>query len=270
MSQTFPYPRLCTLPRRVLPFLCIFIATVATSTCAAEVVAPQEPVMSGASADEVAEVVAGLIADVIPRRYERTKDWGRTKRITTGVRSSGNFFEFDIHRRKTEVKHGVWKRYRVAMVDPDKTLDVRIENLRSAGPGRIACTLLVAAKLDGWARAKVYNRGIHLIALEAVCETKVRLRLDVEVAIEAAPSAYLTGIAVRPVVTGARLKLDDFRLTRVSDVRGPIVRELGDGLRHLIEDELDGPKLVAKLNRSIEKRHDRLQLTPERLLGLSD
>jgi hypothetical protein len=53
----------------------------------------------------------------------------------------------------------------------------------------------------------------------------------------------------------------------VSDVSGPIVRELGDGIKSLIEDELNGPKLTAKLNRSIEKRRDRLVFTPEMLLG---
>ena len=63
------------------------------------------------------------------------------------------------------------------------------------------------------------------------------------------------------------MKLDNFRLTRISDLRGSLVHELGDGLRHLIDDELTGPKLVAKLNHSIEKRRDRLIFTPKMLLG---
>jgi hypothetical protein len=37
----------------------------------------------------------------------------------------------------------------------------------------------------------------------------------------------------------------------------------------LIEDELNGPKLADKLNRSIEKRRDRLVFTPDMLLGVS-
>jgi hypothetical protein len=239
-------------------------------TAMAEGAHASDVAFGGLAPDAIAQAVARLIADAIPRDYERHKDWGRTKRITSGVRSSGNFFDFDVYRRKTEVKHGVWKHYRVVLVDPDQHLDVRIDHLRSAGPGRIACTLLVSTKLHGWARAKVYNRGVHLIALEAECDASLRLSLDVEVAIEAAPSIYLAGFALRPEVIAGRLLLDDFRLTRVSDLSGPLVRELGDGLRHLVEHELDGPTLAAKLNRSINKRRDRLQLTPERLLGLSD
>jgi hypothetical protein len=223
---------------------------------------------SGPSAEEISQIAARLIAEAIPREYERSKDWGRTKSITTGLRSSGNFFDFDIHRRKNAVKHGVWKKYRVVLVEPEKNLLVKIDNLRSIEPGRIALTLSVSARLHGWARAKVYDRGIHLIALEAEADSSIRLSLDAEISLESVPTtSWLPGVAIRPVIKDARLALDEFRLTRISDLRGSIARELGDGLRHLIEDELSGLKLTAKLNRSIEKRRDRLQFTPDMLLG---
>jgi hypothetical protein len=224
---------------------------------------------AAASPDKIAAAVAEIIADAIPREFERKKDWGRQKEVTTGVRSSGNFFKFDVHRTKTAVNHGVWKHYRATLVDPEQNLQVRIDNLRSVAPGRIAFTLFVTAKLHGWGHAKVYDRGIHLIALEAETDAKVSLWLDCEIALETAPASFLTGIAVRPQITAARMKLDEFRLTRVSDVSGPVVRELGDGIKHLIEDELNGPQLADRLNRSIEKRRDRLVFTPEMLLGVT-
>jgi hypothetical protein len=239
------------------------------SAFAQATISQRPPAAAAVSPDATAQVVARMIADAIPRQYERTKDWGRTKRITTGLRSSGNFFEFDVHRQKSEVKHGVWKHYRATLVEPQQNLLVRIDHLRSLAAGKIAFTLFVTTKLHGWGRAKVYDRGIHLIALEAEADAKVSLWLDCEIALETAPSSFLAGIAVRPQVTAARMSLDEFRLARVSDVSGPLVRELGDGLRHLIEDELNGPKLAAKLNHSIEKRRDRLVLTPETLLGTS-
>ncbi len=149
--------------RRLLQFL---LLTIACSTAAATFAAPPPASTAATSVapEIISQVAARLIADAIPREYERSKDWGRTKRITTGLRSSGNFFDFDIHRRKTAVKHGVWKKYRVTLVEPDKNLTVRIENLRTIAPGRVALTLVVNARLHGWARAKVYDRGIHLIA----------------------------------------------------------------------------------------------------------
>jgi hypothetical protein len=86
--------------------------------------------------------------------------------------------------------------------------------------------------------------------------------------VESVPtSTYVPGIALRPLVTKAQLKLENFRLKRISDLRGSLAHELGDGLRHLIDDELAGPKLVSKLNRSLEKRRDKLVFTPDMLLG---
>lgn len=251
--------------RRIHQFMLGIALAIATANC--DAVAQTAPSPATVSVDKTAQIVAAMIADAIPREYDRKQDWGRTKEVTTGLRSSGNFFKFDIHRTKSTVNDGVWKHYQAALMEPQENLVVRVDNLRSIEAGKIAFTLFVTSKLHGWGRAKVYERGVHLIALEADADAKVSLWLDCEVALEMAPSSFLTGIAVRPQVTAARMSLDEFRLNRVSDVSGPIVRELGDGIKRLIEDELNGPKLAAKLNHSIEKRRDRLVFTPEMLVG---
>lgn len=223
---------------------------------------------AGVAPELLSQAAAKIIAAEIPREFERKKDWGRTKEVTTGVRSSGNFFKFDIHRQTSEVNHGIWKHYRLTLVDSDKNLDVKIEGLRTLESGRVALTLNVAAKVHGWARAKVYDRGIHIVALEAEGDTNIRLSLDAEIGVESVKSdSFLPGYAIDPVVTAARLKFDDFRLTRISDVRGTLAHELGIVLREAVEDELKGQKLANKINHSINKHRDRLQLTPEMLLG---
>ena len=255
-------------PVQRLHSLAVIVFACSTATAAYAESPPTSTATGGVAPEMISQIASRLIADAIPREYERSKDWGRTKRITTGLRSSGNFFDFDIHRRKTDVNHGVWKKYRVTLVEPDQNFAVRIENLRTTAPGRFAFTLFVNARLRGWARAKVYDRGIHFIAVEAEGRSNVRLRLDTEITLETvSANPFLPGLAIRPVVTAAQLHLDDFRLTRISDLRGALAHELGDALRHIIKDELSGPNLVAKLNRSIEKRRDRLEFTPDMLLG---
>jgi hypothetical protein len=115
---------------------------------------------------------------------------------------------------------------------------------------------------------KVYESGIHIIALEAEGDTGFRLALDAEVGIQPVKtSAFLPGYALAPVVTDARLKFEDCRLTRISDVGGSFAHEVGVILREAAEDELKGNKLTDKINHSIDKHRDRLQLTPEMLLG---
>ena len=79
----------------------------------------------------------------------------------------------------------------------------------------------------------------------------------------------LPGLELRPVVTDARLKFDDFKLTRISDVRGAVAKELGELLRKELQKKLSGPKLVDRFNRALQKHPERLRLSPDMLLGKS-
>src|SRR3954451_12547180 len=188
--------------------------------------------LTGVTPELVAQIVSPLIAEAIPREYEGKKDWGKTKRVTTGVRSEGNFFRFDMHRKLEEVNDGAWKKYKLTLVEPDKNLTVRIDNLRSLDSGRYALTLFVAAKVHGWARATVYEHGVHVVSLEAEGDTSIRLWIDAQVGVESVPSSLLIpGVELHPTVTDARLTFDEFQLKRISDVKGPVAHELGILLR---------------------------------------
>jgi hypothetical protein len=227
----------------------------------AETVAPSPPTtekpLVDAARDSLAWTFARLIEDAIPAHYDKQKDWGKTKNITVGVRNEG----FKLKRLKKPVKHGVWKHYQVWQVNPDENLRARIENLRTLDGGRVGFTLVLSAKLDLWARAKIYQYGVHLIALEVEGQTGFDLAIDCEVGARLKGGDDDTRVAVEPKVNGASLTLHSFRLNRVSDAKGPLVRELGDEIKKLVERELQGPKLAAKLNRAIDKKRDRLEFS---------
>ncbi len=230
---------------------------------------PAITALAGISPEMIAPIIGPIIEEVIPRTYEGSKDWGKTTTIKQ-LHSDGNFFKFDIHRQPREVNDGVWKKYKLELVDPDKNLTVRIDNLHATESGQYALTLFVAAKIHGWARTTVYEKGVHVISLEAEGDTSIRLWLDADVGIETVKSSLLVpGIELRPTITDAKLKFDDFRLTRISDVKGALAHDLGGLLRHALEKELSGPKLVDKLNHSLEKHPEKLRFTPDMLLGKS-
>jgi len=254
--------------RRFAAAFCVLVAAFA-----AIVQAPAGPALTaltGVTPELVGQILGPIIAESIPREFKGSKDWGKTSRITSGVRSSGNFFDFNIHRKTSEVNDGVWKKYRLTLVEPEKNLTVRIDNLHSIDNGKYALTLFVAAKVHGWARTAVYESGVHIISLEAEGDTSVRLWIDADVTFDTVKSTtFIPGVELKPVVTDAKLKFDDFKLTRISDVRGTVAHEMGIFLREAIEKELKGPKLVEKLNRSLQKHPEKLRLAPDTLLGKS-
>ena len=194
----------------------LLVLSVVTGARAAD--AP--PTVGGLPSEAVARVVGGMIADAIPREYEKYKDWGNTKQITTGLEFKGHPWDPKIDRRKSEVNDGVWKHYRVTLVEPEKNLSVRVENLRSLDAGQVGFTLNVTAKVHGWAQARVFGDGVPLGTYTGEGDSMVNLTIDGEIALETTPSAFLTGVAIHPHVTAARVRLDDFRLTRIGEIKG--------------------------------------------------
>jgi hypothetical protein len=249
---------------RVIAFLVVAAAIAKASA------GPALSTFTGVTPEMVAQLVTPLIAEAMPREFKGEKDWGKTKVVTTGVRSEGNFFRFDIHSKKKEANDGIWKKYRVTLIEPEKNLEIRIDNMHRLDSGKYALTLFVAAKVHGWARAVVYEHGVHVISLETEGDAAIRLWVDAEVSAETVQSStFIPGLELRPVVTDARLKFDDFKLTRISDVRGAVAKELGDLLRKELQKKLSGPKLVDRFNRSLQKHPERLRLSPDMLLGKS-
>jgi len=216
----------------------------------------------------LADSLASIVREAVPREYEKKKNWGHTKRITTGVTSDGPLYKMKLHRRKKHVNHGTWKHYRVWFTptdekSPQKNLRVTVENLHSLEAGGVGLRLVVDAKLEGWAQMRHYNRGIHVITLTAEGVSELRITLDCEVRMKMTAK----GMAIDPQVTKATLDLRDFDLTRLGEVEGKLAHELGRGMRSMVEDQLDSPRLTAKLNRAIDKKRDRLVLSSAKLWG---
>ncbi len=233
--------------------------------CLGNGAAAQSPPDSSQQA--LAATLSRLIENAIPLEYDKQQDWGATTDIPVGLRTEGGGLKLRIKKRERAVNHGVWKHYTLRLVEPQQNLHVQLVELRPLAPGRVAFRLQLDAKIDAWARAKVYRYGVHLIALEIESDMRVRATIDGEIGIEPrwGPEGGAHALAVVPLVTAAQLNIDEFHLRRVSNADGPVVRELGDGVRKLVEDELNGPRLVEKLNRAIEKKRDRLEFRPAEL-----
>lgn len=206
----------------------------------------------------LAASISQLLEDAIPVNYDKRKDWGAQTEMVVGLRTEGSGLHTKIHRKKKMVDHGVWKHYRLRLVEPERNLSVQLTRLEPIAPGRVGFTLRIDAKLDAWARAKIYQYGVHLIALEVEGDMRLILDLSGEIGLQVATVNGSPGMTVDPRVTEARLQLEEFHLRRVSEARGPVVKELSGGIRRLVEEEANGPQLVEKLNRAIDKKRDRL------------
>lgn len=217
--------------------------------------------------ERLAAMLADLVRDAVPHEYEKLEDWNRTKRITTGLDFDGKLASFRFKRRKKPVDHGLWKHYRAWLIDPEESLDVQVQNLRSVAPGRAACTLVAEADVAGWARVRHYNRGVHLGTFTFRGDSVVRIAVDCEVGFTVVQGKYLPALQLQPHISATRVAIKDFHLDRVSKVGGEVAEAIGRGMKEVVEEKLDGPKLTRKLNAAIEKKQDRLRFDVTSLAG---
>ncbi|MCA9259036.1 MAG: hypothetical protein KDA61_07545 [Planctomycetales bacterium] len=219
------------------------------------------PVRASETDEATATLLSRAIEQAIPEVYEKQKDWGREKEIAVGVRTRGKGLKTRLVTRKKSVPHGLWKHYRVTRRPEGPPPKVRLANLHVNSEGRSEFSISIDAEFDYWGRAKLYQYGVHVIALEIVGSGKVTLQVDGDVGVKFGPTDDGYGLTVDPRVNTAKLDVHEWRVDRVSNLHGPLVRELGDEIRDLIEHELSGEKLAAKLNRAIDKKRERLAVT---------
>ena len=109
----------------------------------------------------LANSLASIVREAIPREYDKQKNWGHTKRITTGVTADGPIYKLKLHRRKKYVNHGTWKHYRVWLPKPEETaqdkkqeipeeqLRVTVEKPTQSGDGRRRTTVDRRGRVGG-------------------------------------------------------------------------------------------------------------------------
>lgn len=207
----------------------------------------------------LAETLSRVIAQAVPPEYEKKEDWGATAELPVGVRVTGKPFHYHYDQRTKTVDHGVWKHYKLRLLDPARDLKVEVAELTPLPGGRTGFTVVVDAALDCWGRARVYEYGVYLGAykVEADCRAHITVRGDVGLVIGA--DEHGPTFALDPRVADSALRLDELHIRRISRADGPIVKSLSDGVRRLVEEELSGERLTAKLNRAIDKKRDRLK-----------
>ena len=220
------------------------------------------------SPEKLSEQVTRMLRDLAPREYENRKKWGLTKKVVSGVDIDRDGLKLKTHRRWKTVNDGLWKRYKATIVDPERDLDFQVVELAEAGPGRIHMDIVLLANLDLEGRVVKYQRNVRLLSLTAVANALVKLELSLELGASLDPTKLPPDVVLDVVVKDAKLRLLEFQLRRLSDVKGAGARGLGKLVEEIAEDELKDQreKLVEKLNKKIDKKRDSLRFSLSDLL----
>ena len=257
------------LPRRVFGKLLVLTLLAAATATWPDRGARAETGANHSDSLEVSQLLREIVLVHLPNEYENTKQWGGTKEIWDGLHVSLDGFQIKTKRRKKLANHGTWKRYKAWLINPDHNLRMRVMNVGTTDDDRAAFDLVVQSKLGAFGRLSEWNRDIQLVSVSVNAEADLTLLMRCEMGLSFDFEHLPPDLRIDPIVRDAKLTLDRFRLQRISDLHGPLVRELGKSLETVLQKELDRRrnKLVLKLNRQIEKRRDRLRFSIRELLN---
>ena len=229
-----------------------------TSALAQQHLAPP----SEAAPSPLEGLLMATLEQVVPSQYTDDSKWGRTKPQTVGLKFERDGLKLEVRRRKKEVNDGLWKLYRVDL-PPSDQWEVSLSELLDLGDGRAAFDATFATPLHVHARASNWEHGVQLFSLSADADAKVRLTMRCELRLKLIGAQFPPAIRLEPQVTHADLRIETFRLRRISQLHGPLVKELGGEAHDFLQREVNkrSEKLITKLNGQIEKHADKLTLS---------
>lgn len=212
--------------------------------------------------EEFQEFVTAIVREQLPDHYEKTRNWGQTTRIWAGWKLERDGLRLETRRRYRDVNDGPWQKYRIEVIHPEKHFHVTLSNIRQA-ENKILGDVSVEARLHAFGRHSQWERGVQLISVSADATARVRLQAQVELTTGIDAAKFPPDLLLSPRVTAANLEILDFRLDRVSDFDGPLVKSLSSTVREILEEKLAEKrhKLVEKMNKSLAKRRDKFRLS---------
>jgi hypothetical protein len=216
-----------------------------------------------AVSDGLHELVTDLARGFIPDKYEDNRKWGKTTDIFDGLHVRREGWQIKTHRRWKEVNHGTWTRYEIRLRNPEERFKVRLQNLRNLPDGRTAVDIECDARLRSFGRLSQWQYGVQLISLSAEADADVRLVMQCTFRVNVDLSNLPPEVVVDVRVDDANLAIHRFRMRRISQLSGPLVKQLSHEVREVLEDQIARrrEKMVQKINQQIAKNEDHLRLS---------
>jgi len=208
-------------------------------------------------------LMESLVRDALPIQYENNKQWGKTKEVFTGWRLSRGTSGPRLNTRRSTVRHGSWKAYRIRLIDPENKFQFGIHSLRPAPDGGLRFDIEAIADLDVIGRLAEWRYDVQLLTINAQATAQVKFDATCDIKLSLDPRHVPPDVVVQPVVQDAKIEVLKFELERISELNGAAAHELGQTLQPMLNNVLDEKrdKIVDRLNRQIAKKQDKLRLS---------
>ena len=240
----------------------------------AEVTAPPELVLSTEPAyqhpnhqrrdlpEQGQQFIRSVALILLPQKFDDEDGWGDEKRIQSGLNVDFDGGKLKTSRRWNMVNHGTWLRGSGELVDPANTFTLRAIQLPDPDEETQRYEIHTSAKLQVNGRQQQWNYGVMLWSISADAVVDLSLHAVLDVKSEVVTTDKGARLRFVPTVTQATAKMENFRLQRISHLKGTVVQAHGEVIEELIQMRLrrENKDLPARINKAIQKKADRLEI----------
>lgn len=212
---------------------------------------------------EVQTFIRELVLVLLPPKFDDEDGWGDEKRIQSGLDIDFDDGKIKTHRRWKSVNHGSWIRASGSLVEPEKTMTLRIFRRMGAVPTEQIYRIQLLARANVSGTQQQWNHGVMFWSVSADAEADIQIDVNLRVRTDVvAKEGGGSSLQIQPEVTHAVMRLNGFALKRFSHVRGGMAREFGEAFEGIVRMAVDrqNKKLPKQINKALAKQKDKLQI----------
>ena len=212
--------------------------------------------------EEGQQFIRSVALILLPQKFDDEDGWGDEKRIQSGLNVDFDGGKLKTSRRWNMVNHGTWLRGSGELVDPENTFTLRAIQLPDPDEETQRYEIHTSAKLQVNGRQQQWNYGVMLWSISADAVVDLSLHAVLDVKSEVVTTDKGARLRFVPSVTQATAKMENFRLQRISHLKGTVVQAHGEVIEELIQMRLrrENKDLPARINKAIQKKADRLEI----------
>lgn len=179
------------------------------------------------------EILRGILLESLNSEYVDDRHWGGTTRRFDGFRVQGT----RISKREREIPHGIWRRFRVNLIQPEKNFHLQFAQLEPTPDGQIPFSIRIQLRARCETTFVWWTYGVKgingttvsdvTLQLKLVLNTSPRLKFDLQ--------RPLPRLELRPKIASLSIDLQDLDVRKFGVLHGDIVKVLGDGATEAVE-----------------------------------
>jgi hypothetical protein len=197
-------------------------------------------------------ILAGALPPVL---YEKQVDWGRQTPTASGLEWHG------LRPRITKAPRndGIWRNLRVTAQDSQRTLELRLSDLRTVAPDRQTFKVFLAFQAGVEYEQQNWERGLRLYSSSAEARLRLKLVLECENTLRLEETkTLLPDFIFRLRIVKAEVSYDNLVVEHIAGIGGSGARLMGEAVRSSLKQwkpslERD---LLARANAAIVRAAD--------------